>query len=179
MELSRPTPEIMLFRNIFSRSTDTIEYVEREKWVTAQILDDNDSTVTEEARDTDISTQLQYNSSLYSAVFSAFDVAQREYCKHFPLRIRTGTDFNVLRYGTGQHYKEHVDQGWGCLDRVLSGLLYLNDDFEGGEIYFSNQELTLTPETGMLVLFPSNFLFPHLVKPVTAGWRYSVVCWMS
>lgn len=172
-----------MFRNIFDKSFETIEYVEQGNWVTGEVVDDTEASPVvasiKDERYTDISTRLQQTSPLYLAVFGAFDVAQQEYCKHFPLCIHSGTHYNVLRYGKGQFYNEHVDQGWGCLDRVLSGILFLNENFEGGEVYFSSQDVTVVPETGMLVLFPSNFLFPHLVTPVTAGVRYSVVSWMS
>jgi len=28
-----------------------------------------------------------------------------------------------------------------------------------------------------MLIWPSNFMYPHLVKPVTKGIRYSVVSW--
>ena len=59
---------------------------------------------------------------------------------------------------------------------VLSILGCLNDDYKGGElIMFADQEIKL--KGGSLLIFPSNFLYPHEVKPVTKGSRYSYVSW--
>ena len=34
-------------------------------------------------------------------------------------------------------------------------------------------------KTGDLVMFPSNFMYPHSVQPILSGTRYSIVCWFS
>ena len=33
--------------------------------------------------------------------------------------------------------------------------------------------------TGDLIIFPSNFMYPHSVEPIISGTRYSIVCWFS
>ena len=59
---------------------------------------------------------------------------------------------------------------------VLSALMLLNDGFEGGEfIMFEDEVIPL--EKGDIVLFPSNFLFPHKVTNITSGIRYTAICW--
>jgi|TARA_R100001460_G_scaffold9758_2_gene23191 predicted transport protein len=59
---------------------------------------------------------------------------------------------------------------------TLSIVGALNDDYEGGEfIMFDNYEIKFKP--GDIIIFPSTFLYPHLVKPVKKGIRYSFVCW--
>ena len=57
-----------------------------------------------------------------------------------------------------------------------SVLLFLNDDYEGGEIIVA--ENTYKPAKGSALIFPSNFMFPHEVKSVTKGERWSVVSWL-
>jgi predicted 2-oxoglutarate/Fe(II)-dependent dioxygenase YbiX len=52
----------------------------------------------------------------------------------------------------------------------------LNEDYEGGEfIMWEDKEIKL--KTGDLMIFPSTFLYPHKVNPVTKGTRYSCVSW--
>jgi predicted 2-oxoglutarate/Fe(II)-dependent dioxygenase YbiX len=52
----------------------------------------------------------------------------------------------------------------------------LNDDFEGGDfLMFDGKKLNLS--AGDIVIFPSNFLYPHAVTTVTKGTRYSFVAW--
>ena len=60
---------------------------------------------------------------------------------------------------------------------ILSMLGVLNDDFEGGEfILFDNYKVDF--KKGDLLIFPSIFLFPHRVEPVTKGTRYSYISWL-
>ncbi len=60
---------------------------------------------------------------------------------------------------------------------ILSVLGVLNDDYEGGEfIILKNKEIKF--KTGDLLIFPSIFLYPHKVKPVKKGNRYSFISWV-
>lgn len=60
---------------------------------------------------------------------------------------------------------------------VLTVLGMLNDDFEGGDFLMWNNEKIELP-AGSLIIFPSSFMFPHSVTPVTKGTRYSYVTWV-
>jgi predicted 2-oxoglutarate/Fe(II)-dependent dioxygenase YbiX len=60
---------------------------------------------------------------------------------------------------------------------TLSIVGFLNDDYEGGEfIMFDDMEIKL--KQGDVLIFPSNFLYPHKVNPVTKGIRDSFVSWV-
>ena len=60
---------------------------------------------------------------------------------------------------------------------TLSCLGVLTDDYEGGE--FVMWDNTVIPfEQGDLLIFPSIFLYPHKVEPVTKGTRYSYISWV-
>lgn len=63
--------------------------------------------------------------------------------------------------------------------RCLSALLYLNEDFEGGEIVFDQQGLAIKPRTGLLVAFPSDHQYTHRVNAVVAGRRYALAMWFT
>ena len=59
---------------------------------------------------------------------------------------------------------------------TMSALGLLNDDYEGGELVFFGD--TVVPfNAGEIKVFPSCFLFPHRIDPVTEGTRYSFVSW--
>lgn len=81
--------------------------------------------------------------------------------------------------GIGMHIDDHVAnlQTGEVIARDeyrgITSILYVNDDFEGGEICFPDQNLIIKPKPGLFVLFPSNRKFRHAVKPITAGTRYS------
>jgi predicted 2-oxoglutarate/Fe(II)-dependent dioxygenase YbiX len=53
-------------------------------------------------------------------------------------------------------------------------LVYLNEDFDGGDLVFPLQNITIRPKKGMTVIFPTSFLYPHAVSPVFLGERYMV-----
>jgi predicted 2-oxoglutarate/Fe(II)-dependent dioxygenase YbiX len=58
-------------------------------------------------------------------------------------------------------------------------VLFLNDDFEGGELQLVPDDrppVTITPRAGTLVAFDAGI--PHQVLPVIGGMRDSVVDWL-
>jgi len=58
--------------------------------------------------------------------------------------------------------------------RTYGGVLYLNDNFEGGQLYYSNLNIQVQPRPGMLVIHPGNLKFNHGVKKVEKGIRYTI-----
>jgi hypothetical protein len=101
------------------------------------------------------------------------------YNKHFSLYEPTyiNEGFNILRYQTGQEYKAHYDGGTAGA-RSISPILYLNDDYDGGELEFVNFDIKIKPESGMLVVFPASFPYAHIAHPVTNGTKYAIVTWL-
>lgn len=65
-------------------------------------------------------------------------------------------------------YLMHLQNQIACLWYIVT------DDIEGGEFVFPNQGIVVPPKTGTMVMFPSNYLYPHEVKPVTAGKRITL-----
>ena len=82
--------------------------------------------------------------------------------------------FNFIKYGPGQHFQEHHDHGYSY-NCVTSLVGYLNDDYEGGELYFRLQDLNIKPQSGDLYIFPSTYMYPHRAMPVHSGTKYSLV----
>jgi len=82
--------------------------------------------------------------------------------------------YQMLRYSGGQEYKAHADGSTGD-GRAISAILYLNDEFEGGEVEFVNFGVKIKPEPGMLLLFPSTYPYTHIAHPVTSG---TIVTWI-
>ena len=59
---------------------------------------------------------------------------------------------------------------------ILSVLGVLNDDYDGGEFVLIDEKIDLSK--GDMIVFPSNFMYPHKVEPVTKGIRYSYISWI-
>lgn len=88
--------------------------------------------------------------------------------------LRYWEALNFVKYGPGQHFQEHTDHGFSY-NCVVSMVGYVNDDYDGGEIHFRMQDITIKPKAGDLFIFPSNFMYPHRAMPVHSGTKYSIV----
>jgi len=87
------------------------------------------------------------------------------------------TGYELLRYKEGQYYIQHTDS-YKEEQRTLSCSFALNDDFEGGEFALFDREIQLKPKKGSVLVFPSNFMYPHEICPVTKNTRYSIITWL-
>ena len=56
----------------------------------------------------------------------------------------------------------------------MSAVLYLNDDYSGGELSFVKQKIKIKPKAGSVVVFPSTEKFTHYVNKVTSGMKFFV-----
>lgn len=89
---------------------------------------------------------------------------------------------DLLKYGIGGKYEIHTDQ-YTTAPRHLSIIMNLNDKYEGGDLIFTDQKekeiKRLKLSKGSIVFFPSNFMYPHSIQPITKGTRYSIVAWLE
>ena len=107
---------------------------------------------------------------------------------HYGTRIEWFEFPDILKYLPGGHYGTHNDsERWDQEtgewrlheDRQYSLLIYLNEGFTGGALRFEELGLTIQPETGMLVAFPSDHRYAHTALPVESGTRYAIVSWAA
>jgi hypothetical protein len=81
----------------------------------------------------------------------------------------------VQRLPPGTELKSHVDQNTDPSIRYAA-ILYINDDYNSGEIFFKNLKIALKPNSRDLLFFPGNSEYEHGVKTVSDGpVRYVVV----
>lgn len=60
----------------------------------------------------------------------------------------------------------------------IGTVFYLNDDYEGGELYFPQHGIEFKPKPGAAYFFPGDMNYIHGVRPITSGVRYtSPVFW--
>jgi hypothetical protein len=113
--------------------------------------------------------------SLWQDLYDAKLPVVQDYSKMYNINnLQYWEAFNFIKYGPGQHFKEHHDHGFSY-NCTVSLVAYPNDDYEGGELYFRLQNLTIKPEAGDLFIFPSNFMYAHQAMPVHSGIKYSIV----
>lgn len=112
----------------------------------------------------------------------------RELEPFYRCKLRSLETPQVLRYVEGSHFKPHSDsdvidvdtQQWKkAQDRDYSLLIYLDQDYAGGELVFPNFDFKLRPEAGMLVCFPADFRYLHGAMPVISGVRHAIASWCA
>jgi len=82
---------------------------------------------------------------------------------------RSVSNMEIVQWPVGSKMEPHKDIG----DK-FSFLIYLNDNFKGGETIIDG--ITIKPKQGRLVLF-SNGYYEHEVTEVTDGIRYTLIAW--
>jgi predicted 2-oxoglutarate/Fe(II)-dependent dioxygenase YbiX len=125
----------------------------------------------------ELKVRVDIRNNLDSALFQSAGGAIQSYLEVFEnCKIDEDTGYELLRYKTGEFYKEHVDH-FKAMPRIVSCSFSLNNEYEGGEFSFFNNELKIRVDKGSAIMFPSNFMYPHQILPVTSGVRYSIVTW--
>jgi|TARA_A100000172_G_scaffold80524_1_gene70342 predicted 2-oxoglutarate/Fe(II)-dependent dioxygenase YbiX len=99
------------------------------------------------------------------------------------LELKRITNVTLLKYEKGGFYKTHIDHNLNKAPRNLSCVIFLNNDYEGGNLKFYTLDfkeviLEVKPEVGKLVIFPSYFMYPHKAETVKKGIRYTIVSWI-
>jgi len=112
-----------------------------------------------------------------------FDVCGKvfaDYSQYFNIGLVQFKEPRISRYKVGSFLRSHHDHTKDLFDGERKGIpictaVGVLNDFEGGEFYIRDRDMEL--KKGYVVVFPSIFLFPHEVKEVTRGIRYSFVTW--
>ena len=108
---------------------------------------------------------------------SVREVIDKYHERHKDFDISIDTGYQILRYQEGGFYVQHTDS-FKAQQRSVSCSLHLNDDYEGGNFGFFDGQMQVRAGKGSAVMFPSNFMFPHEIMPVTKGTRYSIITWL-
>ena len=101
-------------------------------------------------------------------------------------RPEQGEPLQVLRYGPGGEYKPHFDSLPAAANqRILTMLVWLNEDYEGGETWFTAPRLALKGQPGDAILFRNASLdgardpaSAHAGLPVRSGTKIIASRWM-
>jgi predicted 2-oxoglutarate/Fe(II)-dependent dioxygenase YbiX len=95
--------------------------------------------------------------------------------------IGSPQSYGIARYFPGKEMGKHVDFDLKSMDRkelslvpTISSVLYLNNDYIGGEIEFPHQEVFIKPSAGSMIVFPSTDPFYHKSNKTETGYKYVV-----
>jgi len=125
--------------------------------------------------DSKLSTSSEKVAHIYNTVSSALVSIGKDYSSALGIEYERHTPISISKYQTGSEMGPHVDNyGETHYIPLMSGVLYLNDDLEGGELNFPNQGVTIKPKAGSAIVFPSIEPFLHQSMEVTKGIKYIV-----
>lgn len=113
--------------------------------------------------------------SMHSSLFSHLQRCIDDYGSYWGVGVKSYEAFNFVKYeGSGTQFRIHADHGPTYVS-TISAVMYLNDDYEGGELWFPRFGLELKPKQGDIVIFPSTFIYEHASQEMISGTKYAVV----
>lgn len=94
-------------------------------------------------------------------------------------------EIHFLHYKNNAEYKPHIDGQYienniakRGTDRDITCVVYLNDDYNGGEVNFNFFNISVKPKTGDVLIYPSTWQYTHSVGKVF-GTRIAIVFWFK
>jgi hypothetical protein len=145
-------------------------------WTTWKSSDDIDPYIFGNIKTTDESKLKSSSSDVNKAYFSIktpITEVGLDYARRFSMDYVEPRAMSLSKYQIGAFMGPHVDHyGTESFEPLMSAVAYLNDDYEGGELNFPEQDLTIKPAAGSIVIFPSVEPFYHQSMPITSGIKY-------
>lgn len=119
-----------------------------------------------------------FQKNIANLFYNTLVVAEKEYMASYGVYFSDHDNYQLLKYGKGQYFTNHIDDH-PQYHRRLSSVYYLNDNYTGGEINFPRFEISYKPKANEMIIFPSTYVYNHSVSEVTEGTRYAVASWIK
>lgn len=194
IRVSNPGLGLNIYHNAISKKDcdkyltileDTLNGQTRYKWNEAQVTNSNKPV--KYARDcfdfkyNDKVLGLKNNENaklidMYQEIYNVVKFCIDDYTKYWGIDVTYYEVFNFVKYqGPGQQFRIHADHS-PVYSATVSAVIYLNDNYEGGELYFPRlDKLTYKPGFGDIAIFPSNYIYEHASLDIVSGTKYCVV----
>lgn len=134
------------------------------------------------------------NTNIYSKDRTSSNMALKGYgklnelyhklCLAFSCSRNQLEPINCIRYEKNQQFKYHHDFILGG-DRIYTAVIYLNNDFNGGELRFPEIDMTYKSNTGSCIIFrnidENQNVIPesmHGSLPIVSGVKYAIPVFM-
>lgn len=169
-------PKVLLFPRLWEISDNFISYVESlDRWY-------NHSDIGQMSEDgLPVASfaffhQEEFDEKLFEEYRKVCAGALNKYSlKYFDRKTKVGPNtIEMKRYGDGGFYESHQhnpdDPDMSKKTKVVS---YINDNYDGGELVFSDYGVEHKPSAGDILVFPSDYWIE--VKPSTNGIKYVVM----
>lgn len=119
-----------------------------------------------------------FHKNIANIFYNTLVVAEKEYMASYGVYFSDHDNYQILKYGKGQYFTNHIDDH-PQYHRRVSSVYYLNDNYDGGEINFPRFEISYKPKANEMIIFPSTYVYNHSVSEVTDGTRYAVASWIK
>lgn len=86
---------------------------------------------------------------------------------HLPEPEYISKNYPIRKYHTGSSMGKHIDINGHAPSMDISILIYLNDDYVGGELYFNDLDISIKPSAGSVVIFECDKM--HQANLVESG----------
>jgi len=87
-------------------------------------------------------------------------------------------NYTIKKYDTGKSISTHCDnERPDELPYDWTVLIYLNDDYVGGELRFDDLGYSLRPKAGSILFFPSTEI--HTAWPISKGYKYFIFLYIQ
>jgi hypothetical protein len=121
-----------------------------------------------------IEKRKKHDNLIYDSIFNIRELYTKEF-KCFYTEYDTG--FELIRYKKDQFHEQNINY-FKNGQRVVTCIIYLNDNYDGGELSFFDGEKILKCKKGSTLVFPSNFMYPYQTMSVLKGTKYSIQTWL-
>jgi hypothetical protein len=183
-------PGIILFENVFNK--DYIDFIEKNLSHFFELkINNRNGTIVRKSYAIQLSDYPD-NPDVIS-IYKDFDTVLKESIKiyqsiyNIQSMIPDAADprnpgmsvVTLLKYEIDNNIIFHSDTLNGQDFRIGAGLVYLNDDFDGGELEFEHFNIKIKPPKNSLIIFPSNWPYSHRSNPIINGKKYALRCFLT
>jgi hypothetical protein len=176
--------KIFYYRNVFKNPKNLIESIEKtnnnlcekdiiKKWTTWEsnskdyIFGETKKTEKEDYETSSLETK-----EIYDYIYETLDKISEDYFKKNSINVsRKMAPISISKYYEGRMMGPHEDSGSGA---IVSAVAYLNDNYSGGELVFPKQNISIKPEEGSVIFFPSIGGFIHDPRPMYGVEKYII-----
>ena len=174
-------PSIKIINNVINNCEEIINMVtsaNEQRWRQSSVKDNEKNNQIRNSREISVPYGLSAPRKFFHLAQDIFNHA-KSYSSENGFSFSHMESLNILEYLPNEgFYDIHSDSG-PLFPRSMSAILYLNDVTEGGETWFDKFGLSVKPEKGKLILFPSNYAYTHQALPPVNEKKYVVVTWFG
>ena len=89
-------------------------------------------------------------------------------------------NLHLMRWDVGHEMRPHNDLGGHneFAHRHYASIVYLNDNYVGGDLYIPKFDINIKPKKGLFVCFEGSKI-EHGVSKIEEGTRFTSICWFT